>query len=151
VAKQSRAQFLRAVLGVSVAALAGPAAVARALELEDAPVAAAPTGLPVGAVIQFVGQRPPDGMLLCYGQTLPKDEFPDLYAAIGDRYGRATRSRFTLPDFRGRVVEDVETIGESDGIALAERRLYRPSLSTSATHYASTPPFISADCVIQAR
>jgi hypothetical protein len=149
---QSRRAFLRSVLGVGAAAMLGPAAVARALSYEDAPAAAPSFGAPVGTIVQVIGQRPPAGWLFCYGQMVPKAEFPDLFAAVGDTYGRATRGtfgRFTLPDCRGRVVLPVETIGEHDGIAVADRRLHARHLNSVVDD--CPPSFILSDFVVKAR
>lgn len=50
--------------------------------------------------------------LPCYGQTLLRAEWPELFAAIGTTYGSTAGDNFLLPDARGRV-----SAGFDDGSA----------------------------------
>ncbi len=66
-------------------------------------------GTPVGVVSQFAGSVPPLGWLLCQGQGLRRDEYPELFAAIGTLYGAPSSTTFSLPDMRGRMPVGVKT------------------------------------------
>jgi microcystin-dependent protein len=55
-----------------------------------------------GTVLDFAGATAPDGWLMCFGQSLLRTDYPNLFAAIGTTYGAADGTHFTLPDCRGR-------------------------------------------------
>ena len=89
----------------------------------------------VGEVRVFPGEAVPDGWLACDGQALSSTEYPELFAALGDRYGRQG-NEFCLPDLRGRAVMgagqgnglSLRTLGEATGlpaVALDVRHLPR--------------------------
>lgn len=44
----------------------------------------------------------PDKWLLCEGQSLLRDDYPDLFDLIGTTYGSADGTHFNIPDFRMR-------------------------------------------------
>lgn len=70
--------------------------------------------LPVGTVIAFPGGKMPNGYIPCDGSWVQIDHYPELYAAIGDQYGKREKE-FKLPDYRGqflRGAEKVEEIGK---------------------------------------
>lgn len=79
--------------------------------------------IPVGTIWLFAGQDMPDGWILCLGQTLNRDEAPDLFAAIGTQFGAPDANTFKLPDLRQRVPVGwdpggygaFDTIGETGG------------------------------------
>src|SRR5690554_4085257 len=71
----------------------------------------------VGEVRVFPGEAVPDGWLACDGQALSSTEYPELFAALGDRYGRQG-NEFCLPDLRGRAV-----MGAGQGNGLSPRTL----------------------------
>src|SRR6218665_3966867 len=72
----------------------------RILETKTTPT----TTVPAGVVTAFAGTTPPEGWLLCHGQTLPRTTYPTLFAAIGTTYGPGDgTTTFTLPNLRGRV------------------------------------------------
>ena len=54
--------------------------------------------VPAGCVMMWAGQNIPDGWFLCDGASKNKDDFPDLFAAIGISYGGSGLS-FNLPNF----------------------------------------------------
>ena len=59
--------------------------------------------VPTGTVILFAGATIPEGFLLCNGAAVSKEEYSNLYAAIGDLYGASgDESKFLLPDMRDR-------------------------------------------------
>lgn len=43
------------------------------------------------------GESVPEGALICDGQQVYKDAYPDLYTAIGDLWGTADAGKFMLP------------------------------------------------------
>lgn len=69
---------------------------------------------PLGVVQLWAGTEVPAGYLLCDGQSLKIDDYPELYAAIGTTFNRTCDSsgqpcatapgHFRLPDLRGRFV-----------------------------------------------
>lgn len=58
--------------------------------------------MPVGTILAYAGPLPPEGWLLCYGRSLKKSEYPDLFDAIEYTYG-GSGSYFYLPNLKGRV------------------------------------------------
>jgi microcystin-dependent protein len=65
---------------------------------------------PAGTVHPYAGAVLPDGYLWCRGGTFNKNDYPNLYAALGNST--------TLPDYRGRTL-----IGAGQGPGLANRTL----------------------------
>lgn len=60
--------------------------------------------IPVGTVLSFSGETPPEGYLLCHGQTLSRNEYADLFNIIGSKYGNGDgNTTFNLPDLRSRI------------------------------------------------
>lgn len=49
------------------------------------------------------------GWLDCAGQALDKEQFPELYGAIGDTWGAQPKGRFLLPDLRGFFLRGWQT------------------------------------------
>jgi len=76
---------------------------------------------PVGSIIAHGTAAPPPGYLACAGQSLSRDEYPDLFAAIGTSWGSSSEAngaqrdgtRFNLPELSGRFLRGVNP--ESDG------------------------------------
>ena len=63
-------------------------------------------GVPAGAVQFFAQPQAPDGWLVCDGHAVRRDEYSDLFAAIGTIYGGGNGSTtFNLPDLVGRFAE----------------------------------------------
>lgn len=71
-----------------------------------------------GFVQMFAGATEPEGWKFCNGQTLPKSDYPELFAAIGTAYNDGTEAStdFRLPDLRGRT-----PIGVGQGAGLSNR------------------------------
>lgn len=80
---------------------------------------------PVGAVLDYAGATAPTGWLLCYGQSLVRATYPDLFTAIGTLFGAADGTHFNLPDLRGRVVAGQDDMGGSSA-----NRLTNPASTT---------------------
>lgn len=70
----------------------------------------------VGEVRIFAGANAPDGWLPCNGQALRADDYPELFAVLGSRYGASGTREFCLPDLRSRAV-----MGSGQGTGLTPR------------------------------
>lgn len=66
-----------------------------------------------GEIKIWAGTTEPTGWLFCYGQSLLRATYPDLFTAIGTTYGSADGTHFTLPDIRGRVIAGQDDMGGS--------------------------------------
>lgn len=65
-----------------------------------------------GTVLDFAGTTAPNGWLMCYGQTVSRSTYANLFAAIGTTYGAGDGSTtFNLPDARGRAVIGKDDMG----------------------------------------
>lgn len=86
--------------------------------------------IPSGAMMPFAGATSPTGWLLCYGQTLVRATYPDLFAVVGTTYntGGEAGTDFRLPDLRGRTVA-----GQDDMGGTAASRLTATVLSAANT------------------
>lgn len=67
---------------------------------------------PVGAIVSYFGGTPSalagEGWLQCDGSPLPRDAWPDLFAAIGTAFGNTSEDDFCLPDLRGAFLRTVD-------------------------------------------
>lgn len=71
-------------------------------------------GIPSGVVLPYAGTTSPIGWLLCYGQTVSRTTYADLFAAISTTYGAGDGlTTFALPDFRGRIAAGKDDMGGS--------------------------------------
>lgn len=59
---------------------------------------------PVGEVIMWPNEDPPDGWLECDGASLSRETYATLFAVLGTLYGAADETHFNLPDYRGRFL-----------------------------------------------
>ena len=76
--------------------------------------------VPVGVVVAYGGERPPEGWLLCNGREYNVGERPDLLSLadkLGDRYFDREKQVLRLPDLKGRTVFGV---GEGKGLSKRE-------------------------------
>lgn len=89
----------------------------------------APGMVPVGALVPFAGVAIPDERFLpADGRTLNMNEYPELFAAIGTRWGSGTtEGEFALPDTRDAFIRgaraDEEAITYADPIGTDDLRL----------------------------
>jgi microcystin-dependent protein len=74
-----------------------------------------------GMLMPYAGATAPTGWLLCYGQSLDRTTYADLFTAIGTTYGSADGSSFNLPDLRGRVVAGQDDMGGSSANRLTDQ------------------------------
>jgi len=67
---------------------------------------------PTGVVLPFAGATAPSGWLLCFGQTVSRTTYADLFGVLGTTYGAGDGSTtFVLPDLRGRVAGGKDNMG----------------------------------------
>lgn len=62
------------------------------------------SGVPVGTILAYGDDTPPEGYLACNGNSVKNTDFPALYAVIGTNWGGDGTPYFTLPDLRGRFL-----------------------------------------------
>lgn len=81
----------------------------------------------LGEIRLFGSPNAPAGWAPCDGRTLDIRSYPDLFALLGETYGR-TRTTFNLPDLRGRAMLGVSgsahPLGQAGGqesVALKRR------------------------------
>lgn len=75
--------------------------------------------VPTGTILDFAGENPPNGYLLCDGSAVSRSTYLSLFETIGTTWGSGDGSTtFNLPDLRGRT-----TIGAGQGGGLSERTL----------------------------
>lgn len=68
--------------------------------------------LPAGIFLPYAGIEAPDGFLLCYGQEINREEYSNLFNAIGVQYGDGDGvETFNLPDMRGRTPLGADNMG----------------------------------------
>lgn len=112
------------------------------ITLQDLAVALSPLlvktnvvfGVPIGTIIDFAGENPPNGYFVCDGRTLSAAEYPELYNVIGNTWG-GTAPFFALPDLRrkttigsgGEKTEEmnnyVGAIGGSENVILKKENI----------------------------
>ena len=92
----------------------------------DNEVAASPadlnnSGMPIGALMTFAGTGAPAGFLVCSGQEVAIEDYPDLYAVIGDTWNNTAgaedpeEGNFRLPPSAFsylRLVSQAAQVGE---------------------------------------
>jgi microcystin-dependent protein len=76
--------------------------------------------LPAGVIFPYGGTSAPSGYLLCYGQSLLRADYADLFTAIGTTYGAADGTHFNVPDLRGRVTAGKDDMGGSSANRLTD-------------------------------
>jgi hypothetical protein len=63
---------------------------------------------PVGSIVMWPMEIPPQGWMACNGDTVSRSTFADLFNTIGTKYGTGDGSTtFTLPDMRGMLMMDM--------------------------------------------
>lgn len=88
----------------------------------------------LGEIRPFTGSEPPDGWSWCDGRHLLVDEYPELFAILGQRFGGDGAATFAVPALRGSVAPG----GISDRAATLVRR--RPGGSAAALSPMTTSP-----------
>lgn len=65
--------------------------------------------VPSGSILYTASNSVPDGWLLCDGTAVSRDEYSDLFAAIGTTYGGGNgATTFNLPDIRGEFIRALD-------------------------------------------
>lgn len=67
---------------------------------------------PVGTVLYFANQTPPEGFLTCNGAAVSRSAYAALFAVLGTTYGAGDgETTFALPDLRDRVAWGGTAVG----------------------------------------
>lgn len=62
--------------------------------------------VPTGVVMPFAGDTPPEGFLLCNGQSVSRTTYVNLFTAIGTKYGEGDDSTtFNVPNLVDKFIE----------------------------------------------
>lgn len=69
------------------------------------------TGVFPGMITPCGNVAAPDGWLLCFGQSVLRTDYPNLFAAISTTFGSVDGTHFSLPDLRGRVPAGQDDMG----------------------------------------
>lgn len=77
---------------------------------------------PVGTMIAYASAMPPPGYLPCAGQSLSREDHPDLFIAIGTSWGSSSETntavadgtRFNLPNLSGRFLRGVNPSNDGE-------------------------------------
>ncbi|MBO5912492.1 MAG: tail fiber protein [Clostridia bacterium] len=64
--------------------------------------------IPMGIIYNFVGEDTPNGYLICDGSSLSRVDYPDLYEAIGYKYG-GSDDTFKLPTIENHIIKALNT------------------------------------------
>jgi hypothetical protein len=69
-----------------------------------------PATMPPGTVINYAGNTPAPGYLVCNGAAVSRADYAGLFAAIGTLYGAGNgTTTFSLPDLRGRFIRGLDS------------------------------------------
>ena len=80
---------------------------------------------PIGSVIAYTVNNAPNGWLICDGRSVSKNQYANLFDAIGNKFGEnEADNTFNLPDYRGAFLRGTGTQGLYSG----------PSLNVSQPH-----------------
>jgi microcystin-dependent protein len=100
--------------GLVPAPASGDAAAEKFLKASGAWATVGGGASPTGCVMDFAGATEPSGWLLCFGQTVSRTTYADLFAVIGTTYGVGDGSTtFGIPDARGRSTSGKDDMGGS--------------------------------------
>lgn len=110
----------------------------------NAAIAANPVTAFPGVLWDYIGETDPsEHWMLCDHRELAQADYPKLFDEIGSRYNGLTvpaPGNFCIPDIRGRlkvmkgVHPDVDTLGLTEGAALASRRPRHQHTVTTHSH-----------------
>ncbi|WP_375653269.1 MULTISPECIES: tail fiber protein [unclassified Bartonella] len=70
---------------------------------------------PSGFIATFAMQNVPNGWLLCDGKAYKREDYPQLFNAIGDKWGKDSNKTFKVPDFRGMFLRGFDNGRGLDG------------------------------------
>ena len=119
--------------------LAGAAFIFSLAYPSEPATAQGPANPPVGTIMAWAGQKnrlPTNGnWRVCNGDELDRNQFPELFNAIGTVWGGTGTPRFKLPNLRGRFLRGVD---EGAGLDPGDNR--SPSGTASANDVGSVQP-----------
>ena len=74
------------------------------------------SNVPIGSVIAWTGPKTkiPAGWLECDGRELNRNQFQDLFDAIGTTWGGTATDKFKVPDLRGYFLRGVDDGAKRD-------------------------------------
>jgi microcystin-dependent protein len=74
---------------------------------------------PVGTILQYASEYPPEGFVVCAGQELLITDYPELFEVIGQTWGKAIdpSSFFKIPDLRARFLRGADAMETKIGPA----------------------------------
>jgi len=88
------------------------------------------TVTPIGGIMMFGGDTPPDKWLLCDGQAVSREDYADLFAVIGIEYGAGNETTtFNVPNFTDR--SPMGTGGDFTGFPGVEAGAHEHTLTAS--------------------
>ncbi len=61
--------------------------------------------LPVGVILPFAGDIPPEGFLICNGCSISRKLYPNLFNVIGTKYGSENEAFFNIPNLSDRFIQ----------------------------------------------
>ena len=88
------------------------------------------TSTPIGTVLSFAGQTPPNGYLLCDGGSYAVADYQDLYDVIGNIYG-GDSTNFNVPNLVNKFVQGSDISG-------TEKQAGLPNITGSLSSIIST-------------
>lgn len=65
--------------------------------------------IPKGTIFWYSKNEAPSGFLVCDGAQVAIADYPELYAVLGNTFGKATSTRFFLPDLRAAFIRGAGT------------------------------------------
>lgn len=105
---------------------------------------------PAGMIAPYAGTSLPDGWLWCSGDEVGRADYPELFEAIGETYGRGDGvTSFNVPDLRGRVIamrgpsDNVGDMAGSDFRTISPNNI--PPLSVSTAVQRESSKLVSAN------
>ena len=104
---------------------------------------------PVGSMLMFGGQEPPETWLLCDGSAVSRTKYKTLFSVIGTSYGGGDgESTFNLPDMRLQFPRGSGTglgLGATGGATEHDHSVSVASASHAHTHQVTMTPSGSLD------
>ena len=94
--------------------------------------------VPAGTIVPFAGETPPPGWLICNGDPVDPDQFPELFEVLEDAEWPSADGLLRLPDLRGQFLRGAR--GELGGPdPEADRAVGSPQLESFEEHGHSIP------------
>ena len=95
--------------------------------------------IPVGVVLPYAGQNPPDGWLDCDGAAVSRTTYAKLFIILGTAFGTGDgSSTFNLPDMRGKTPMGADTMNSTTGAA-NQLRLDKPTIMAALLDPSGSP------------